>query len=144
MSALQQPMQLTKKQKWQITCCRVECFFVNYQPMIFNSNTRLHPVTGSYQHSRGCDCNLPVQLTSPIVTLKTKLGWWASPSAFSITYTGRLPFLVPYSCRICIGVFPGLGVCDSCAFKLRALNKQTQTIHQDYFQKAVAIGWQQP
>lgn len=63
-------------------------------------------------------CPLPVQVISPIFTLKTKLGWWASPSTFSISYTGRKPRLMPYSCRIWIGVFRELG--DSSGFKLHA------------------------
>lgn len=64
---------------------------------------------------------LPVQVISRIFTLKTKLGWWASPSAFSNTYTGRTPLLMPYSCRTWIGVFLGLG--DSSGFNLGILHR---------------------
>lgn len=105
---------------------------LDYQGVIFNSNKITYSVTGGYQHSRGGIVHLPMQFTSPIFTLKMKQGWWASPSAFSITYTGRLPVLVPYSCSICIGVFPGLLLCISCVFKLyqRSIHKQlTSNIH---------------
>lgn len=50
----------------------------------------------------------PVQLVSPTVTRKVKLGWWAWPSALRRSYTGVFPILVPYSCRRLIGVLPGL------------------------------------
>lgn len=54
---------------------------------------------------------VPVQETSPNFTVKMKLGWWASPSAFSSTYTGRFPHLMPYSCRIWMGVLLAILFC---------------------------------
>lgn len=59
---------------------------------------------------------LPVHDTSPNLTLKTKLGWWASPSAFSSTYTGRLPHLMPCSCRIWMGVLLAIVFCGGSGF----------------------------
>lgn len=106
------------------------------QGLIFNSDKIAYSVTGGYQHSRGGIVHLPMQFTSPIVTLKTKQGWWASPSDFSITYTGRLPVLVPCSCRICIGVFPGLLLWISCVFKL-----YQRSIHKQLRERWTAIYW---
>lgn len=69
-------------------------------------------------------CCTPVHLMPPIVTLKTKLGWWASPSAFSITNTGRSPLTTPYSYRICMGVFQEPVLSGSGVFRL--FNTETE------------------
>lgn len=74
--------------------------------------------------------SIPTHVTSPTVTLKTKLGWWAWPSAFSIMNMGWFPLLIPYSCRIWIGVFPGLFHRGSTGFRL-VKNKYTKILKKN-------------
>lgn len=52
----------------------------------------------------------PVQVMSPTVTLKVKVGTCIWTSDLSHSYTGMFLVFMPYSCNTWIGVFPGLAV----------------------------------